>query len=169
VTAITFDKFHESGILTFKGSGEDLSKCSSPQLGTFIAAGFIFSRASIINEVPSDPDIYFEGEEFLISVRAWTHGWDIYHPHQVICWHYYNDGKKARPLHWEDNDWMPLNCLSAQRFRQIVGLEGKSENFDVYGLGVSRTLSAYLEMCGISLLEWGKCCSRTTKRTGDSR
>ncbi|MBW4572656.1 MAG: hypothetical protein KME31_33175 [Tolypothrix carrinoi HA7290-LM1] len=84
ITGIKFDQFHSSGIVTFKGSGEDLSQYSCPQRGAFIAGGFMFSEASIIHEVPSDPNIYFLGEEFFTSVRAWTRGWDIYHPHQVI-------------------------------------------------------------------------------------
>lgn len=162
VTGIKFDHFHKSGVVTFKGSGEDLSQYSCPQPGIFIAAGFMFSEASFIHEVPSDPNIYFLGEEFLISARAWTRGWDIYHPHQVICWHYYNSGIKARPVHWQDNDWIPLNCLSEQRFREIVGLKTSRENFDIYGLGENRTLPAYLKMCRIPLDEWVKSC------TGDS-
>lgn len=150
ITGIKFVNQSQSGIVTLKGSGEDLSQYSSPKLGAFIAAGFIFSEASIIREVPSDPNIYFEGEEFLTSVRAWTRGWDIYHPHQVICWHYYNDNF-VRPLHWEDNEWAHLNYLSEKRFRQIIGIETSSENFGVYGLGQNRTLSAFLEMSDLSL------------------
>ncbi len=165
VTGIVFDKFHESGIITFKGSGEDLSKFHLPQLGSFIAGGFIFSSSSIIDEVPADPNIYFLGEEFLFSTRAWTGGWDIYHPHRAICWHYYNEKFTSRPLHWQDNEWMPLDYLSAQRFRKILGLEVNSEDFGIYGLGRDRTLSAYLQMCGISQDDWGKSF---TKGPGDS-
>ena len=135
VTGITFDKFHESGIITFKGSGEDLSKFHLPQLGTFIAGGFMFSSSSIIDEVPADPNIYFLGEEFLFSSRAWTRGWDIYHPNKLLCWHYYNEKFTARPLHWQDNEWIPLNYSSAERFRQILALEGSTEDFGIYGLG----------------------------------
>lgn len=165
VTGITFDKFHKSGIVTFKGSGEDLSKYSSPQMGTFIAGGFIFSSSSIIDEIPADPNIYFLGEEFLFSSRAWTRGWDIYHPHQPLIWHYYNEKCTSRPLHWEDNEWVPLNYSSAERFRQILGLEVSRENFGIYGLGDNRTLSAYLQMCDISLDDWSKSCF--AKRGGD--
>jgi hypothetical protein len=163
VTGITFDKFHESGVITFKGSGEDLSKHSSPQLGAFIAGGFMFSEASIIKEVPADPNIYFSGEEFLFSIRAWTRGWDIYHPHKVACWHFYNDKCTSRPLHWQDNDWMPLDHLSAERFRKILDLELKSEDFGIYGLGDNRTLSAYLKMCDISLDDWASFTPQLTQ------
>jgi len=102
-------------------------------MGTFIAGGFMFSSSSIIDEIPADPNIYFLGEEFLFSARAWTHGWDIYHPHEVICWHYYNEECTSRPLHWQDNDWMPLNYSSAERFRKILDLEVSRENFGIYG------------------------------------
>ncbi len=48
ITGISFDKFHKSGIITFKGSGDDLSKYCSPQLGTFVAGGLmIYQKVSL--------------------------------------------------------------------------------------------------------------------------
>jgi Glycosyltransferase (GlcNAc) len=167
VSGMIFDKFHKSGIITFKGSGEDLSKFHLPQPGSFIAGGFIFSSSSIINEVPVDPNIYFLGEEFLFSARTWTRGWDIYHPNKLLCWHYYNEKCTSRPLHWQDNDWTSLDCSSAQRFRKILGLESSSEDFGIYGLGCDRALSAYIKICNISVDKWISSCT-ATKRTGDS-
>jgi len=128
----------------------------------------MFSEALIIDEVPADPNTYFLGEEFLFSVPAWTRGYDIYHPNEVACWHHYNDKCTSRPLHWQDNDWMPLDYLSAERFRKILGLEVNSEDFGIYGLGDNRTLSAYIKICNISLDKWIESCVATKCFSGDS-
>jgi hypothetical protein len=159
VTGIEFDDFSESGIVHIKCSGEDLSQYSCPQLGAFVAAGYIFADASIIREVPADPHIYFFGEEFLMAVRAWTRGWDIYHPHQLVCWHYYNFKHKVaqRPLHQNDcEEWVSLNQLSEQRFRQIIGIEPSSKNFGIYGLGEERSLIEYVYFNLKNALSWAQ-------------
>ncbi|MEQ9001057.1 MAG: GlcNAc-transferase family protein [Coleofasciculus sp. B1-GNL1-01] len=142
------NRFNESGILGLVAT-DDLSNYSSPQPGAFIAAGFVFSDALIIKEVPYDPNIYFLGEEVLFSARAWTRGWDIFHPHRVVCWHYYHSNGK-RSVHWADHqDWWTHNQVSEQRFRQITGSEFSSKKFKVYGLGTTRTLAEYEALTGI--------------------
>lgn len=146
------NRFEDAGTLTLRGIG-DLSKCSTPQLGTFVAAGFIFASGSIIAEVPYDPNIYFTGEEVLFAVKAWTRGWDIYHPNRSVCWHFYNTGKK-RVVHWEDHqDWWVQNKVSESRFRQILGMEDAKENFGIYGLGNVRSLAEYEAIAGVNFKE----------------
>jgi hypothetical protein len=146
------DKFRDPGTLTLRGIG-DLSKCSTPQLGAFVAAGFIFAEGSIIEEVPYDPDIYFTGEEVLFAAKAWTRGWDIYHPNLSVCWHFYNTGKK-RVVHWEDHkDWWVQNQISESRFRQILGMETAKEDFGIYGLGNVRSLAEYEAFAGVNFQE----------------
>ncbi len=156
ITGIQFSHFEDSGLVHIKCSGEDLSQYSCPQLGALIAACFMFAEASIIRELPADPQIYFQGEEFLIAVKAWTRGWDIYHPHKLVCWHYYDcTNEKARPQHWHDcEEWVSLNKLSEQRFRQILGIERSRENFGIYGLGSDRSLIQYVYFYLKNALSW---------------
>ncbi|MGK7958534.1 MAG: GlcNAc-transferase family protein [Crocosphaera sp.] len=154
-TRLESEKFYESGVLTLKPTG-NLSQYSTPQPGAFVSGHFIFADASIIEEVPYDPDIYFTGEEVLLAARAWTRGWDIYYPHKTLCWHYYNSGNK-RPLHWQDHQkWWTQNQVSEQRFRQIMGMESSSKQFGVYGLGKTRTLAEYEEVAGVKFQQRSK-------------
>jgi Glycosyltransferase (GlcNAc) len=91
-------------------------------------------------------------------VKAWTRGWDIYHPHQLVCWHYYNFKHRVarRPLHQNDcEEWVSLNKLSEQRFRQILGIERSRENFGIYGLGSDRSLIQYVYFYLKNALSWG--------------
>jgi hypothetical protein len=171
-TRVVPHRFSKAGVL-FLGATGDLRQYSAPQPGAFIAAGFMFADASIIQKVPYDPNIYYTGEEVLFSARAWTRGWDIYHPHRVVCWHYYrstSNSTKERFQHWTDHqDWSSFNAASEHRFKQIIGMEPQSQKFGVYGLGTVRTLAEYEAIAGPCFRDWSKhsevelllCCART--------
>lgn len=156
-TRLEPNSFSDSGILSLKAAGS-LREFSRPQLGMFVAAGYIFAEASIIRELPYDPQIYFGGEEVLLATRAWTRGWDIFHPHRALCWHYYNKGGQ-RPVHWADReDWWVFNRVSEARFRQILGMEEATEDFGIYGLGSVRSLPEYEYLAGVNFLKrWIVC------------
>ena len=52
-----------------------------------------------MTEVPTDPMGYQDEEEATLSLRLFTHGWDVYAPTAVYVWHLYNDDGAQRPLH----------------------------------------------------------------------
>lgn len=148
--------FSEVGVITPQ-AGRDLSQCTAPEEGAFVAGGFMFADASIIRQVPHDPHIYFSCTEVLYAARAWTRGWDIYYPHRPACWHYYNSGIGKRPLHWTDHQkWGALNQVSQQRFRQILKMEPSNKNFGIYDLGKTRTLAEYEAIAGVNFRYWRK-------------
>jgi hypothetical protein len=62
-----------------------------PRHSLYIAAGFFATHATYLREVPYDPYLpyIFMGEELIMSVRAWTGGFDIYGPTEDICKHMY--------------------------------------------------------------------------------
>ncbi|OEU19387.1 hypothetical protein FRACYDRAFT_152079, partial [Fragilariopsis cylindrus CCMP1102] len=57
----------------------------------FIAAGFFFTRSEILKDIPFDPFLpwTFMGEEISLSLRAWTHGWNMYAPRKNLIIHQY--------------------------------------------------------------------------------
>lgn len=62
-----------------------------PTQMAFIGAGFFFARAEFLVDVPFDPFLphLFMGEEVALSVRAWTHGWNIFAPRKNLIGHQY--------------------------------------------------------------------------------
>jgi Uncharacterised nucleotidyltransferase/Glycosyltransferase (GlcNAc) len=161
--------FSEVGVLTPRGDG-DLTQSTTPEVGAFVAGGFMFADASIIRQVPHDPNIYFSCTEVLYAARAWTRGWDIYYPHRPVCWHYYNNETQGRILHWTDHQkWGELNQVSQQRFRQILKMEPSTKNFGIYNLGKTRTLTEYEVIANVNFRAWSKkteldlllCCIHT--------
>ena len=134
-------------ILKFEGRPSSFER---PKRGAFIAGGFVFSKASLFQEVPYDEDIYFYGEEILFSVRAWTWGWDVYAPNESLIYHYY--GRSESKKHWDDcSSWPDLETASRRKLLRILGTEVASAD-DEKGdavFGTARTLKEYESFSGI--------------------
>lgn len=137
---------------------QDEARLAKPILGAFMGACFLFGPSSIIRDVPYDPYLYFFGEEITLSVRLWTHGYDIYAPNRVVIYH---DWKRERRknTHFSDHDWGKLNDPSFARVRYLLGTEEPSDpatrayvmqELDIYGLGTARSLADYEAYAGVS-------------------
>ena len=123
-----------------------------PVKSRFYSAHFAFANGAFSTDVQHDPEMYFHGEEISIAVRAFTHGYDLYHPHKVIAWHHY--GRKGARKHWDDSKtWTDTNLKSYERVRKLFGINGekfkKGECKRKYGFGKARTLAEYEKYAGV--------------------
>ena len=147
-----FDRFIPEGAVFFLPSTIDEWKdLTAPLPARFYSAHFCFTLGVFSNEVQHDPDYYFHGEEISIAARAYTHGYDLFHPHKTVAWHEYT--RKGRTKHWDDvKSWGDLNTKCHKRNRTLFGMDGedpKSIDFGKYGFGTERTLAEYEEYAGI--------------------
>jgi len=126
-----------------------------PVRGFYIGAGCIFSPGKFVYDVPYDPYLYFNGEEHSLAVRAFTHGWDVYHAPAMPIYHLFEkgDGDSYRKKHWsevENEDrklkWENLDMRSKTRLSAML-LRG--EDVGRMGLGNVRTLEQFAEFSGI--------------------
>lgn len=138
--------FGEDGVLHLEGRLQEMNR---PTRGAFISGNFYFARAEFPAEVPHDPQLYFYGEEVTLSVRAWTHGWDVFTPHICVIYHCY--GRHAAPKHWDDHpEWWRQDRTSTDRVRTLLeGLDGNSIS-DKCGLGRERTVVDFEAFSGIN-------------------
>jgi len=145
--------FTEEGIpLPAAASIDDHRRLRAPVAASFLAAGYLFTRGSFITEVPYDPDIYILGEEISMAVRAYTQGYDLYHPHRALVWHRYAH-RKSHKHHWTTHP-IPAEVarrdqLSRRRVTQLLGIERHGLDLGRYGLGRRRTLAQYQARAGI--------------------
>lgn len=124
----------------------DLATRTTPRKGVFVAAGFIFGPASIIQDVPYDPQFYFTGEEIAITLRLFTHGYNIYHPHILILHHYYARPNDAK--HWTDHqNWGEYDKVAHERLDSLLG--HNDIDLGQYGLGTERTVEDFKNYSGI--------------------
>lgn len=110
----------------------------APIPANFVSLHFLFTDGAFNRDIPFDPSTYFVGDEVAMSVRAFTNGFSLFHPHKVIGWHCYD--RSSRVTHWDDHDeWVALNERSLARLRRLFGghLRGR------FGSGHWRPVSDY--------------------------
>ena len=158
-----FDRFIPEGAVFFlPASIDDWATRDTPVPSRFYSAHFCFTSGNFCKEVPHDPDYYFHGEEISIAVRAFTHGYDLFHPHKIIAWHEYT--RKGRTKHWDDHsgiskddlpdkkDWGQRNADCHHRNRCLFSMDGEkyeSVQWGPYGFGKVRTLRDYEKYSGL--------------------
>ena len=143
-----FDRFIPEGAVFFlPASIPDWEKLSEPAPSRFYSAHFAFTTGQFCKEVQHDPQYYFHGEEISVAVRAYTHGYDLFHPHKIVAWHEYT--RKGRTKHWDDHTG---NESCHKRNRVLFSMDGEDYNtidWGIYGFGKVRTLRDYEKYAGL--------------------
>jgi hypothetical protein len=149
---MTFDRYIPEGAVFFLPAAFDpnIDNMDEPLMGRYYSAHFAFSLGSFAKEVKHDPNYYFHGEEINIAVRAFTHGYDIFYPNKVICWHEYT--RKGRSKQWDDDKkWAERNNICHLRNRKLFGMDNEINDIDFgqYGFGNIRSLKDYEKYAGM--------------------
>jgi hypothetical protein len=126
--------------------------------GAHLAGGFLATLGEFVHEVPYDPNFYFHGEEQGLALRAFTHGWDVFHPqfNRVPLRHLYKTPESTSPnLHWRQDleakrpvKWSERRASARQRLNDLIA--GRLEA--PYGLGNQRSLSEFIAVSGLDYL-----------------
>jgi hypothetical protein len=139
--SIKLDKVIENNILLFIPdyimNHKELTK---PIKGDFFSGHFSFTHGNFCNEIPYDDNLYFIGEEINISLRSYTHGYEIYYPHILVAWHEYT--RKHRTKHWDDDkEWWKKDKKSKQYFSLFLNNDISLE--EKFKLGKVKDISTY--------------------------
>lgn len=147
--------FDQSGVLHQHSALHKMPDQSrDPARSFFISAGMLFTLGKVIREVPYDPNLYFTGEEIILALRLWTHGWDLFNPNAVVAYHNYQL-ETGRRRHWEDQShWGALNRLAVDRIRFLTGQDSSPSSeslvdMERYGLGNERSIEQFQEASGL--------------------
>jgi len=142
---MVFDRFIPEGAVFFLPETipgwQDMKE---PVPARFYSAHYCFTLGQFSTEVQHNPEYYFHGEEISIAARAYTWGYDLFHPHKTLIWHEYT--RKGRTKQWDDDkEWVRRNNHSHLTNRKLFGMDGEvQEGHDgVFGFGPIRTLRDY--------------------------
>lgn len=127
--------------------------------GYHIGAGFLFAPGAFVQDVPYDPYMYFHGEEQNLAIRAFTHGWNIFHPQQSVIplFHLYKQKNVShRTHHWhpdyEAQRVVKWSELKKRADRRLLDLIHRPERCGRFGPGSVRTLVDFIALSGIDYL-----------------
>ena len=147
---MTFDRFTPEGVVFFLPEViPGWNEIKNPIPARFYSAHFCFTLGQFSTEVQHDPEFYFHGEEISITVRAYTHGYDLFHPNEVVIWHEYT--RKGRTKQWDDDkEWHLKNTACHKKNRQLLGIDGEKYDGDYYEwFGKERTIRDYERYAGL--------------------
>jgi [Skp1-protein]-hydroxyproline N-acetylglucosaminyltransferase len=147
--------FNHDSIISFDGASLLNSPLNLVKV-PFIAAGFFFTYSDFLNSIPFDPYLpnLFVGEEILLSVRFWTHGWDIYSPDKNIIFHHYT--RSDEPKVWNDKKFDSQDAMKKVKYYlKMIDKKDVPEKLqkelDRYGLGKIRSIEDYYKFAGIDV------------------
>ena len=102
--------FHDNYILGAHGelipSTEDLRK------SIHLFAGNFFTHTDWLQTVGINPNMFFEGEEQMMTLSSFASGYKLLHPRRINCYHFENTN----------------NYISKQEFQQVVSNEQLKRN-----------------------------------------
>ena len=142
---MVFDRFIPEGAVFFLPETiPGWREMKKPVTARFYSAHFCFTLGQFSTEVQHNPEYYFHGEEISIAARAYTWGYDLFHPHIPVVYHEYT--RKGRTKQWDDDkEWVRRNNQAHLLNRKLFGMDGEevTMDFSKYGFGTERTLKDY--------------------------
>ena len=152
------NKFTSGGtILFYPHRIENYKELTKPIPARFVSGHFFFTYGIHCEEYKYDPQLYFAGDEISLSIRSFTLGYDLFHPHYTVVWHEYT--REGRVKHWDDfqkknedkieKTFGELDAISKKRLRQMLQEEDNGTDIGEYGLGTVRTHREYEDYAGI--------------------
>jgi glycosyltransferase involved in cell wall biosynthesis len=147
---MVFDRFIPEGAVFFLPETiPGWQNITEPVTSRFYSAHYCFTLGEFSIEVQHDPEYYFHGEEISIAARAYTWGYDLFHPHKVLIWHEYT--RKGRTKQWDDDkQWVDRNNRCHKKNRALFGMDNEPPmDHGKYGFGPHRTLKEYEKYSGL--------------------
>jgi hypothetical protein len=153
-TRIDFHSFTPEGIPLYRATSlaYESRAVVPPIRARFASAHFLFVAGSFVREVEYDPSLYFHGEEISLAVRAYSCGYDLFHPSEAIVFHRYS--RDGRAKHWDDHcddasvdqPWYKRDQLSRKRVAELL----RERPVGRFAFGTDRTVEQYEAYSGIN-------------------
>lgn len=132
------------------GNRERMENFSVPHKSHTVLGALIFSRGQIALDIPYDERISFMGEELCYAIRAYTRGYKIYAPNEMLAWHFYK--RNDRPKVWGDKKaaWFDIEKYSKDTQKNVL-LAIEKGDYGVYDMDL---YEEYQQMIGINFAEF---------------
>lgn len=142
---------------------ENFENLNKPIRARFVSGHYYFTLGEHCAEYKYDPYIYFCGDEISLSIRSFTLGYDLFHPHKNLVWHEYS--RRYRIKHWDDfnkenkesgnvkETWNEIDNRGFKRLRQMLREEDNNLDLGEYDLGDVRSHREYELYAGLNFKE----------------
>lgn len=134
----------------YMGYGDEINTGFELTPMKILYGGFVFTLGKWVKEIEQDPEHYYTGEEFALTIRSFTHGYDLFTPSQIVAWH--RAHTKALPKHFTINTQevaSEKHSFAIRRLKKLI----EGEDLGKYGLGNIRTLEDYENYAKVNFKE----------------
>lgn len=119
--------------------------------GYYIGACCLFAEGIFVKEIPYDDSIFFGGEEPMLTLRAWTHGYNIFHVGNLHVYHCWQRNYRVG-VH---NDLAPgRNEIHRKNTKNYIQRMIRGEITGRYGIGNVRSVQQYIDFSGIDYFNY---------------
>lgn len=153
----SWSKVHNRDHGAWSATRQIIKDLSMPHISETVLAGYLFAPKPFVEEIPYDERISFMGEELCIAIRAYTRGWKIYAPNEMLLWHFYK--RKRHPKIWnqiEDTKrplkWIQMEMESKKVQRSVL----LGEDQGIFGIGDYEKYLEYQDIIGINFVDFYK-------------
>lgn len=114
-----------------------------------LSGAFVFTVGRWNVEVRQDPEHLYAGEEFALTLRSFTQGYDLWNPPRRVVWHRHHPGGNPKYiLDDPDQRFEWRHARACKRLRLL--LAGDPDGvLGPFGLGSDRTLDDYRRFSGL--------------------
>ena len=141
------EKITDEYFPVFQGYTNEVKTNGLNRKVSLLYCGFIFGEGKWIIDIKNDPEHYYTGEEFALSIRAFTKGYDIFQPSRIVSWHRANPDHIHHHSIFDDSN--ERHKIAMERLRKLIFKEDLGE----YGLGSERSLEDYENFANINIKE----------------
>ncbi len=115
---------------------------------------FVFTLGVWNVEIRQDPEHLYTGEELALTIRSFTHGYDLWNPRQVVAWHrLHPDGNHKFIYDGADAEVRMRHDRACQRLRTLHAGD-PDRILRPYSVGTVRTAAEYHDWAGIDVTNW---------------
>ena len=125
------------------------SETAVPRPTRILSGMFVFTLGEWNIEVRQDPEHLYSGEEFALSVRSYTCGYDLFNPGHVVAWtRNHPEPNKKFISHHDKAEVRRRHDVATKRLRVL--LRGDPDRILLpYSVGSARTVDEYSEWSGL--------------------
>jgi len=134
----------------------DKRKTEPHQETPLVCCNFVFTHGQWIRDVPEDPAMINAGHEAALSLRTYTHGYDIYLPDELQIWHLdygnYPNGNRHKVWEAKTEQWQEENTREMiRRIHVLFFGRGDPQSLGRYTLGKERGVEEWAHKAGLKL------------------
>ena len=124
-----------------------------PRPTRFLSGAFVFTLGQWNIEVHQDPEHFYTGEEFALTLRSFTNGYDLFDPEQIVLWHRLHPTLNRK--YKDDNTDSTVQQQHINGINRLkLLIEGDPDGLlGEFALGKARTLNDYNHYAGIDCIK----------------